>query len=282
MEMGFPLWLRIAVALSTVMQLVFGVMLFVDPGRIGDLWPWTMPPLTARVLGASTLVSIPMAFLAVGINRYALAAIPFVMMATYRVLQLAAGAIHSDRFVDSTLTAANYFGGGLLMLAVFVYGLWAGQNGRLPSAASHSALAKPLPWTVGTPFRLILAAVGIGYVVLGVLFFVNAAHAAPWWVDARGMTPLTARLFSSPLIGLGLGLLLVSRASDWRAVVIPATGMLTIGLVVTFAFVLGRADFAATSLMAWLVAATPLLLFAIGVVLLASGPPLTALRRSVA
>ena len=280
MEMGFPLWVRIVVALSTVMQLVFGVMLFVDPGRIDDLWPWAMPPLTARVLGASTLVSIPLAFLAIGLNRYALAAIPFVMMGTYRVLQLAAGAIHFDRFTDSTMTVLNYFGGGSLMLAVFAYGLWAGQSGRLPSASPQSPFAKPLPWPVGVPFRVILAALGVGYVVLGVMFFVNPAQATSWWIDARGMTPLTARLFSSPLIGLGFALVLVSRATDWRTVAIPATGMLTIGFVVTLAFFLGRADFAVNSAMAWLVAATPLVLFAVGAVILASGPPLRAVRRS--
>jgi hypothetical protein len=38
------------------------------------------------------------------------------------------------------------------------------------------------------------------------------------------MTPLTARLFASPLIGLGLGMALVSRATDWREIMIPAMG----------------------------------------------------------
>ena len=71
-----------------------------------------LPPLTARLLGASTLVSVPMSLLAVGINRYVVAAIPLVMMLTYRVLQLLAGVIYHDRFPANSLVTLNYFGGG--------------------------------------------------------------------------------------------------------------------------------------------------------------------------
>jgi hypothetical protein len=71
------------------------------------------------------------------------------------------------------------------------------------------------------------------------------------------MPPLTARLFSSPLTGLGLGLMLVSRASDWRAAPIPAVGICTTGIVVLLAFALGHPDFAPRTTLAWAVAATP-------------------------
>ena len=142
MEMKFPLWIRLLVAVSAIMQLGFGITLMADPARIADVWPWTMPPLTARVLGASTLVSVPLALLSVGINRYTLAAIPFVMMGTYRVLQLAAGLVHADRFGANLPMTVNYFGGGFLMLVVFAYGLWAGQRKLLPAAPAGAAL----PW----------------------------------------------------------------------------------------------------------------------------------------
>src|SRR3954463_6659060 len=120
MEMRLPLWIRAVVAVSALMQLVFGITLIVSPAQIADAWPWVMPPLTARVLGASALVSVPMVFLAVAISRYALAAIPFVMMATYRVVQIAAGVVHLDRFGAKPLIAVNYFGGGAIMLAVLI------------------------------------------------------------------------------------------------------------------------------------------------------------------
>jgi hypothetical protein len=272
MDMTLPLWLRAVVLVSALMQLAFGITLLIDPARIAEIWPWSMPPLTARVLGASTLVSVPLALLSVGFNRYSFAAIPFAMMATYRVLQLAAGALHTERFgVDPWLTV-NYFGGGTLMLAVLLYALWVGQSGRLPRSIRTGILVTRRPWTPATVVRLALAAAGIFYMTLGILFFANAANAAQFWIDAHGITPLTAKLFSSPLIGLGLGLLLVSRASDWRMVVIPAIGMITIGLVVFIALVLSRADFAPSTWIGSLVAATPILLLAAGIIILASKP----------
>jgi hypothetical protein len=258
---------------SALMQFVFGVTLLVDPARIVDLWPWPMPPLTTRILGASTLVSLPLALLSVGINRYTVAAIPFVMMATYRVLQIAAGLNHLDRFGTNLTSAPVYFGGGFVMLAIFTFGLWAGQTGRLPPAPAEGRFVLPMPWRIAPVSRAFLAILGFGYVALGVYCFARSATAANVWIDARGLTPLTAQLFSSPLIGLGLGMLLVSRASDWRSVAVPAVGMVTIGLVVVIAIALGWADFAPRTKIGWLVASTPLVLFFVGAWILAAKPP---------
>ena len=70
MEMRLPDWVRAIILISALMQLTFGITLLLDPSRIAELWPWMLPPFTARLLGASTLVSVPMSLLAVGINRY--------------------------------------------------------------------------------------------------------------------------------------------------------------------------------------------------------------------
>ena len=91
MAMRLPDWARAIIVISALMQLAFGLTLLLDPSRIAELWPWKLPPLTARLLGASTLVSVPMAALIVFINRFEFARIPLVMMLTYRVLQLLAG-----------------------------------------------------------------------------------------------------------------------------------------------------------------------------------------------
>ena len=107
---------------------------------------------------------------------------------------------------------------------------------------------------------------------LGLVFLMHGANAKPLWFDASGITPLTARLFASPLTGLGLGLILVARAKDWRAVLVPAVGMATIGILGTLSLVLDRADFAPQSAGAWLTAATPPLLLLIGLTLLISRP----------
>lgn len=140
MEMRLPNWVRAIILISALMQLSFGIALLLDPSRIAELWPWKLPPLTARLLGASTLVSVPMSLLAIGINRFVVAAIPLVMMLTYRVLQLLAGVIHHDRFPPDSLVTLNYFGGGLLMAIAFGYPLWAGLRGTLPPAKERSPL----------------------------------------------------------------------------------------------------------------------------------------------
>lgn len=272
MEMRLPNWVRLVVLVSTLMQLGFGAILLYDPGRITDLWPWPLPSLTARLLGASTLVSIPLALIAIGVNRFAVAMIPLVMMLTYRVLQLLAGAIHFDRFPTDALVTLNYFGGGALMLIVFGYPLWAGLAGRLPPAAKQSPLARPVPFAPRPIFRRFLELVGLVYILLGAGFLLLGGAAAPLWIDAQGMTPLTARLFASPLIGLGLGMQLVARAQDWRQVVGPAAGFVTIGILAMLAMGLEIDDLRPASPVAWLVAATPLLLLLIGARLLTLHP----------
>jgi hypothetical protein len=266
MNQRFPDWLRLIVGASALIQLGFGVALMAEPALIGTLWPWTMPPLTTRILAASTLVSVPLALLSIGLNRFTFAAIPFAMMATYRVLQLAAGAMHVDRFGANLPMTVNYFGGGALMLGVLGYGLWMGWRDKLPAADDGAAVE----WWRPRALRIALDILGIAFVSLGAVFFVEASQAPLLWLDAKGITPLTARLFSSPLVGLGLGLMLVSRATDWRAAAIPAVGMCTIGIVVLAAFALGHADFSPRTTLAWIVAATPLALCAAGTTILLS------------
>jgi hypothetical protein len=255
------------------MQLGFGIVLLLHPARISELWPWTLPPLTARLLGASTLVSIPLAFLSIGINRYGMAMIPFVMMLTYRVLQLVAGVIHIDRFAANSTLTLNYFGGGLLMLVVFAYPLIAGSRGRLPKASAEAPFATSMPWRPHPLLRDGLAFLAGAPIVLGLAFLILGGNAKGLWFDAKGMTPLTAQLFASPLIGLGLGMALVSRAADWREIMIAAIGMMTIGVLATLGLVLSGVDFAPQSPLAWLVAALPLILLIVGLVLLQSWPP---------
>src|SRR5262249_44546450 len=64
-ELGLPDWARAVIGLSALMQFVFAVTLLLDPTKIASVWPWPIPPLTARLLGASTLVSVPMALLTI-------------------------------------------------------------------------------------------------------------------------------------------------------------------------------------------------------------------------
>lgn len=272
MEMRIPNWIRLIVLVSAVMQLGFGLTLLVDPGQIKTVWPWPLPPLSARLLGASTLVSVPLAILSVSINRFAIAAIPFVMMMTYRVLQLVAGIIHIDRFDLTTTLSLNYFGGGFMMTALFGYVLWAGLTHRLPPASENAPFAAKEPWEPGHAFRWPVRIIAAVYAVLGVAFLLLGKNAAPFWIDAAGMTPLTARLFSSPLIGLGLGLFLISRTLDWRSAFVPAIGMVTIGVTGTLAMIIERESLVAANAIAVMVILTPVVLLAVGATVLVLRP----------
>jgi hypothetical protein len=212
MALRLPDWVRAVILVSALMQLAFGATLLADPSRIAELWPWPLPPLTARLLGASTLVSVPMAVVAVWINRFGVVAIPLVMMLTYRVLQLLAGVIHHDRFAPDSLVTLNYFGGGLLMAAAFAYPLWAGSQGRLPAARPGAPLPGPRPWRPAWLARIGLGVLGGAYVALGVAVLLLGAGAKPLWFDAAGITPLTALRLAAD----GSWAWTDPRAGDWH------------------------------------------------------------------
>src|SRR5206468_5924621 len=88
------------------------------PAAIDRLWPWPLTAITARLLGANTLVGVPLFILTALANRWSAARIPLVMLISYRVLQVLAGLIHLDRFDFHRPITWNYFGGGVALLAL--------------------------------------------------------------------------------------------------------------------------------------------------------------------
>jgi hypothetical protein len=145
-----------------------------------------LPPLTARLLGASTLVSIPLAFLSIGINRYRMAMIPFVMMLTYRVLQLVAGVIHIDRFAANSTLTLNYFGGGLLMLVVSCLSahrrLAEGACRRHPQGAVRNVDAMAAASFIADGLAFLAGAL----IVLGLAFLISGGSAKGAVVRRQG------------------------------------------------------------------------------------------------
>src|SRR5260221_13157342 len=121
-------WVRIILVISAVMQLFFGIRLLLNPGSIADMWPWPLTSITARLLGASTLVSVPLALLSVWFNRYSAARLPMIMVLSYRVFQLAAGFIHFYKFDLSAPTTWNYLGGGGIILIILLFSINRGRS----------------------------------------------------------------------------------------------------------------------------------------------------------
>src|SRR5262249_39928388 len=123
-----PLWLRLLLLFTGLLQAVLGLSLLLNPGAIAGLWPWPLTPIETRLLGASSLVSLPLTWLPAIGNRLSAARIPLVMLSAYRLLQVAAGVIHFDRFDLSRPITWNYFGGGLAVLVLFVLALALGSR----------------------------------------------------------------------------------------------------------------------------------------------------------
>ena len=283
-----PWWLRLILAVTGLMRLGFGLTLLGDPAAIVELWPWPMTSLAARLLGASTLVSAPLALLSAVFNRWRMARIPIVMMLTYRVLQLVAGLIHVERFDFAEPVTWNYFAGGGFMLLVLLFALVRGHALGEP-APEYAAPDRLTAWlrTSGRSVQMWLAparlrigrlaasgiqSVAITFFALGVLFMVLGTEAAPAWIEAHGqLTPLTARLFASPMIGLALGLWLIRAADRWHEVLVPALGISTFGLAGLITLLVESASVAPPSPAGWIIAAAPALLLAVGVYLLVGG-----------
>lgn len=47
-----PVWVKVVLGAHAVLLIPLGIALFVVPGRLADVWPWTLPPLSARAISA--------------------------------------------------------------------------------------------------------------------------------------------------------------------------------------------------------------------------------------
>ena len=263
-----PLWLRLALVFTGLLQAILGITLLLNPAAINGVWPWALTPITARLLGASSLVSMPLSLLAALANRWSAARIPLVMLISYRVLQVLAGLIHLDRFDFRRLITWNYFGGGILLLVLLAAAL--ALHGRLgqPADAGPAWLGGERSLDLD-PGKLLLRLLAVIYFVWGLAFLVLGNGAASLWFEAPGLaTSLTLRLFASPIMGLALGMWLITTARHWRDVVIPAVALTTIGLTGSFAIGVEWASVRPPGPLGYVTAATPLLLLLVGVYLL--------------
>ena len=267
-----PLWLRAVLLLTGLMQFSFGLTVLLNPGLIGEVWPWPLSPLSARLLGASSLVSVPLSIFTALANRWSAARIPLIMLLAYRVLQILVGLIHISRFDFTRLITWNYFGGGGLLGLVLMVALLRGAslgrtvNGwpRLLRGEAHLAIG-PVGRVVILAFALIYCLIGLALLVLG--------EGGTWlWMEAAGQaTALTLRLFASPTTGLALGLWQITRARYWREAAIPGAGLFTIGLTASLAVLLELGSVMPSTPFGYYVALTPFIMLLLGIYLLLPG-----------
>jgi hypothetical protein len=268
-DRSLPGWLKIILVISASMQVVFGLRLLIDPSSLTSMWPWAMTPVTTRLLGASTLVSVPLALLSVWFNRYSAARLPMIMIVCYRILQLAAGFMHFERFDLASPTTWNYFGGGGIMLIALAIAIVRGQALGAATSGYPSFLRGDSKLKMDSAGAIAFRAVSILFILLGVTFFVLGKNAGWLWFEADGnLTSLTARLFASPMIGLGVASWIISSASRWREVGIPAVGMCTFGVSGILTLILETASVRPPTAFGWIIIAAPFILLGLGIYLL--------------
>jgi hypothetical protein len=273
-----PAWFRVLLILVALSQIAFGVTLMLNPAAIGSVWPWQLTTITTRVLAASTLVSVPLEIIPALVNRWSVVRIPVVMLLAYRIFQLLAGIIHLNRFDFGRPVTWNYFGGGTILLLVLIYMLVRGSSLGNPVSETPTWLRGDASLSLGPASIATLRFLGLVFAGLGASFLIFGAQAAPLWFEAPGkLTPLTARLFASPTIGLALALWLITIAPRWREIGIPAIGMVTFGLVATASLAIESASISPPTPLGYVSAAVPVVLLLLGLFLLLpsrSGRPL--------
>lgn len=267
MEMRLPQWVRAVILVAALAQAAFGVALLIAPGQITALWPWPLPPLTARMLAAGALAAAPVGLAIVVINRYGAASIALAMMLFQELAQIAVGVVHRQSYDPASTPALTHSAAATLVALACAYTLWAGLTKRLPAAGAQP-LARPAPWRPDEGVRDVLRAASGAYLILGLGFLFAGPDAGFLWIDLEGITPVTARLLGAPLVATALGLFFVSFAEDWRAVLVPAIGLIAFGVAATGATVLSHATFKPNTPAAWLITITPAVLLALGAVLL--------------
>ena len=222
--------------------------------------------------GSSALVSVPLMLLSAYANRFSAARLPLVMLLTYRVLQIVAGLIHLDRFDFAKPVTWNYFGGGGIVLVLIAVALQRGSRLGTPADDGPAWLGGQAPLQLGRPLALGLQLTAVLFWVLAAVFLVLGAGAGFMWFEQPGsLTPLTARLFASPALGLGIAAWVIARGVRRREAVIPAIGMATFGLTGLAALALSWPDVQPPTLFGYIVPLTPLVLLALGVGILTSG-----------
>ena len=125
-----PTWLAVVLTVQGAIMLVVGVVLFVSPARAATLWPWTLTPLTARVVAAWLVAfgfASVLALVERDLERLEISAVAYTL---FGLLQLAALARYSDTVRWGSAAATVYLVLLLTVVPTGAFGLWTSVRGR--------------------------------------------------------------------------------------------------------------------------------------------------------
>jgi hypothetical protein len=133
-RLPLPAWLAAVLSAQGAVLLVVGVTLFVSPARAATLWPWTLTPLTARVVAAWLVafgVASALALVERDLERLEISAVAYTL---FGLLQLVALARYSDTVRWGSAAATSYLVLLLTIVPTGASGWWTSARGRRRSA----------------------------------------------------------------------------------------------------------------------------------------------------
>ncbi|MET0694636.1 MAG: hypothetical protein ABWY56_11955, partial [Propionibacteriaceae bacterium] len=118
-QLPMPRWLAVVLSVQGLIMLVVGVVLFVAPSAASSIWPWTLTPLTARMV-AAWLVAFGLAMgLAMRERDLLRLEIPAIGYTVFGLLQLVALVRFRDQVSWDSPAAAAYL---IVLLSVPLVG----------------------------------------------------------------------------------------------------------------------------------------------------------------
>lgn len=215
MERGPSLWI---LGIQAIVLGAAGIALVAVPGEAGGAWPWELPPLSARIVGAAFLgVAAAAATVAVWRQPRGLRALAVMGLGT--LLVPVAAIVTPGVEVDGPRLAILT----LVLATCAVADVWLWRNAPVSGGWGH--LSRPFL----AYFAIHLALV----VVVGAALFVaptTMADVAPW-----ELSPVNIRLLSGIILASALLSALALRDRDWAAVYPTAVSFATFTTLATIA-----------------------------------------------
>jgi hypothetical protein len=192
---------RLVAALVIPFLIVAAIILYIFPGRTGDLFAWKLQPgMSAMMLGAAYAGGIYFFTAVLLSNQWHRVHVGFLPVMAFAGILGVVTILHWDRFNHQRIAfyawAGLYFTTPFIVLAVWL------RNRRLdPRQPKTRELIIPLP------VRLIIGAAGLVTFAISLILFLRPTTLIALW--PWSLTPLTARvvgaMFALPgLVGLGV------------------------------------------------------------------------------
>ena len=229
----------------------FGV-LYLLPEHTGELFAWNIQPrMSAMMLGEAYLAGAYFFVRAVLSPRWHWVAVGFLPVTTFATLMGITTILHWDRFNHGSVAfwtwVVLYFTTPFLVPAV-----WWRNRKTDPGTLDTRDLLVPA-W-----LRLVIGALGVGAVLIGLLFFLQPAFMIGLW--PWKLTPLTASVMGTLFALAGVGAVCIALDARWSAMRIAFQSQMIALVLVVIAIVFSWANFQQTNPLTWVFVAGMLFL----------------------